>query len=173
MRIFIFLEIYIGCCTALDDYFTQYPFSSRDGYIFTGDYFDRGIENVATFKFFNRIVKEPNVLCLIGNHEAHIFNYANDLPVKSKEFINKTAIQFANAGIEKSDLRNFYRKLGVNAYITFRGNDFIISHGGLPCMPKKSIDLLCAENCMGREDYTPLTLATIYGETEKNKIKQK
>ena len=144
-NIHIFGDIH-GCYTALDTYFKQNPFSEKDGYIFVGDYFDRGIENVNTFGLVNDLIQRPNVLMLMGNHEYALRDYAYGMPVKSKEFLNKTAIQFAEAGIENSDLRQFYRKLGVAAYITFRGNDFIISHGGISYMPKQSMDFYAGIN---------------------------
>ena len=83
---------------------------------------------------------------LTGNHEQNLRDYAFGQPVRSKEFLNKTAVQFAEAGIDTSALRQFYRKLGVAAYITYRGNDFIISHGGIPYLPNKSIDFYSADN---------------------------
>ena len=51
-NIHIFGDIH-GCYTALDSYFKENPFSEEDGYIFVGDYFDRGIENANTFGLIN------------------------------------------------------------------------------------------------------------------------
>lgn len=144
-NIHIFGDIH-GCYSTLEKYFNEYPFSEEDGYIFVGDYFDRGIQNVKTFKFLAEMITKPNTLFLTGNHETHLRDYAFGFPVHSKTFLNKTAIEFAEAGIDNSALRQFYRKLGVAAYITFRGNDFIISHGGIPYMPKTSIDYYAAIN---------------------------
>lgn len=144
-NIHIFGDVH-GCYSTLEKYFNEYPFSEEDGYIFVGDYFDRGIQNVETFKFLAEMITKPNTLFLTGNHETHLRDYAFGFPVHSKTFLNKTAIEFAEAGIDNSALRQFYRKLGVAAYITFRGNDFIISHGGIPYMPKTSIDYYAAIN---------------------------
>lgn len=144
-NIHIFGDIH-GCYTVLDSYFKENPFSEKDGYIFVGDFFDRGIENVNTFGLVNDLIQRKNVLMLTGNHEQNLRDYAFGQPVRSKEFLNKTAVQFAEAGIDTSALRQFYRKLGVAAYITYRGNDFIISHGGIPYLPNKSIDFYSADN---------------------------
>jgi predicted kinase len=142
-NIHIFGDIH-GCYTALCTYFKENPFSEEDGYIFVGDYFDRGIENVETFNLVTELMAKQNTLFLTGNHELSLRDYAFGFPVKSKDFVNHTAVQFAEAGIENTDLRQLYRRLGVAAYITFRGNDFIISHGGIPYMPKQSIDYYAA-----------------------------
>lgn len=144
-NIHIFGDIH-GCYTALDTYFKENPFSEEDGYIFVGDYFDRGIENANTFGLISDLAQRKNTLFLTGNHEYHLRDYAFGMPVKSRTFLNKTAIEFAEAGITNSDLRQLYRKLGVVAYITFRGYDFIISHGGIPYMPKQSIDFYAASD---------------------------
>lgn len=144
-NIHIFGDIH-GCGTALKEYFKCNPYTEKDGYVFVGDYFDRGTENVEVFQFINEMIAKPNTLFLTGNHELTLRDYAFGFPVKSKEFLNKTAIQFAEAGVENSDLRQLYRKLGVAAYITFRGNDFIISHGGIPYFPKQSMDFYSAES---------------------------
>ena len=138
-NIHIFGDIH-GCNTCLQKWFEENPYTLDDGYIFVGDYLDRGIENVDTFKFIYELSQKPNVLLLTGNHEAHLFDYSHNMPVRSKEFLNHTAIELVEAGITKSDMRQLYRKLGVCAYITFRGYDFIISHGGIPYLPKDSID---------------------------------
>lgn len=124
----------------------KYYLNDEDGYIFVGDYFDRGIQNVEVFKFLYDIKDNSNVLLLTGNHEMTLRDYAFGMPVKSKEFLNKTAVQFTEAGIDNANLRQFYRKLGVAAYITFRGYDFIISHGGIPYMPKQSMDFYSADS---------------------------
>lgn len=84
------------------------------------------------------ITRTNNTVVITGN--CHLFDYAHDMPVRSKEFLNHTAIELVEAGITKSDMRQLYRKLGVCTYITFRGYDFIISHGGIPYLPKDSID---------------------------------
>lgn len=144
-NIHIFGDIH-GCYTALDTYFKQNPFSEKDGYIFVGDYFDRGVENVNTFGLVNDLIQRQNVLMLTGNHEMTLRDYAFGMPVKSREFLEKTAMQFTEAGIKSVDLRQFYRKLGVAAYITFRGYDFIISHGGIPYFPKQSMDFYAADS---------------------------
>ena len=47
-------------------------------YLFVGDFFDRGIQNVEVFKFMHKLMQNRNVLCLTGNHEVHFHDYFNE-----------------------------------------------------------------------------------------------
>lgn len=144
-NIHIFGDIH-GCYEPLKEYFEKYPYTENDGYIFVGDYLDRGIQNLEVFNFVKDMISRPNTLFLTGNHEQTLRDYAYGMTVKSKEFLEKTSMQLTEGGITQADLRQFYRKLGVAAYITFRGYDFIISHGGIPYFPKQSIDFYAADS---------------------------
>lgn len=144
-NIHVFGDIH-GCYEPLKEYFEKYPYNEEDGYIFVGDYFDRGLQNVEVFNFLFELSEKGNVLLLTGNHEQTLFNYAFEMPVRSKEFLNKTAIQFIEAGIDKSMLRQFYRKLAQIAYISFRGGNYLITHGGVPYIPKQSLDFYSTDS---------------------------
>ena len=143
-NIHIFGDIH-GCYEPLKQYFTENPYSEKDGYIFVGDYFDRGIQNVEVYALISTLMERKNVLFLTGNHEQTLRDYAFGMPVRSREFLEKTAMQLTESGVEQSDLRQLYRKLAQVAYIEFRGNRFIISHGGIPYMPNKSIDFYASD----------------------------
>ena len=144
-NIHIFGDIH-GCYEPLRQYFEGNPYTEKDGYIFVGDYFDRGIQNLDVYKFIENMISKKNVLFLTGNHEQTLRDYAFGMTVKSKDFLEKTAMQLTEGGVTQSDLRQLYRKLGVAAYITFRGYDFIISHGGIPYFPKQSMDFYSADS---------------------------
>lgn len=144
-NIHIFGDIH-GCYEPLKEYFEKYPYTEKDGYIFVGDYFDRGIQNLDVFKFVEEMISKKNTLFLTGNHEQTLRDYAFGMTVKSKDFLEKTAMQLTEGGVTQPDLRQIYRKLGVAAYITFRGYDFIISHGGIPYFPKQPMDFYSADS---------------------------
>ena len=144
-NIHIFGDIH-GCYEPLKEYFEKYPYTEKDGYIFVGDYLDRGIQNLEVFNFIKDMISKPNTLFLTGNHEQTLRDYAFGMTVKSKDFLEKTAMQLTEGGVTQPDLRQIYRKLGVAAYITFRGYDFIISHGGIPYFPKQSMDFYSADS---------------------------
>ena len=131
-----------------------------------------GLQNVEVFNFLFELSNHKNVLLLTGNHEQNLFNYAFEMPVRSKEFLNKTAVQFAEAGIDKSMLRQFYRKLGQIAYIKFRGGNYLISHGGVPYIPKQSLDLYSTDMFVKGVGSYEDNIDKIFDEwVEKTKIK--
>lgn len=144
-NIHIFGDIH-GCSIPLKEYFMDNPYTEDDGYIFVGDYFDRGLQNAEVFNFIKHMIEKPNTLFLTGNHEIHLRDYAYGMPVKSKEFMNKTAVQLTETGATQQDLRQICRKLGQIAYITFRGYNFIISHGGIPYVPDNPIDFYATDS---------------------------
>ena len=91
-----------GCYSALNRYFEQEGGIKDDElYIFVGDYIDRGIENAEVVKFLLDIYQRKNVLLLEGNHERHLWNWANDKTSSSKEFEFNTRKELENAGISK------------------------------------------------------------------------
>lgn len=126
-----------GCYTALKEYFDKNGGMHDDEfYIFTGDYIDRGIENVEVINFLLKIYNQPNVLLLEGNHERWIWLYANDGVSKSREFEMITRTQLENAHIDKKELRKFYRKIGQCAYYRYGNNVYLVTHAGLSALPK-------------------------------------
>ena len=60
--------------------------------------------------------------------------------IHSNEFKKYTIPQIYNMNM--SDIRNFYRKLGQMAYFNFDGNNYIVSHGGIPYIPNEDGGLL-------------------------------
>lgn len=126
-----------GCYTVLKEYFDRNGGLKDDEfYIFTGDYLDRGIENVEVMKFLFEIYSKPNVELLEGNHERWIWRWANDQHSPSKEFELFTRRQLEDAEIDKREARKLYRKLGQCAWFTYAGKEFFICHGGISKIPE-------------------------------------
>lgn len=101
-----------GCFDVLMQYFqeTGHEFSSQgvddngkpimypvlkenELYIFIGDLLDRGVQNAEVLDFFLHIYNEKNVVLVEGNHEYHIWRWANDEKAVSNEFKNFTQPQ--------------------------------------------------------------------------------
>lgn len=121
-----------GCNTVLQQYLNDNGgFRDDEFYIFVGDYIDRGIENAELLSTLMQMAGKKNVLLLEGNHERHLWNWANDCPTKSREFEFSTKLQLEDAGVDKKAVRNFYRRLGQCAYFDYAGNTFVVTHGGL------------------------------------------
>ena len=125
-----------GCYTALKQYLDDNGGMKDDEmYIFVGDYIDRGLENVEVVEFLLSVYQKPNVFLIEGNHERWLWVWANGGVSKSKEFELVTKTQLENAGINKKDVRQLYRKIAQAAYYTYGDNTFIVTHAGLSAIP--------------------------------------
>ena len=127
-----------GCYTALKKYIEEFhgsAFNEDELFIFLGDYLDRGIENAETFAYLYELSQLKNIVFLEGNHEHHLNDWGHDCVSVSKEFEFHTRPQLEEGGISRSDAKQFYRKLWQMAHFYFGDWEFLITHGGLSCMP--------------------------------------
>ncbi len=164
-----------GSATALKTYFTKYPISEKDYYIFCGDYFDRGTQNYQTFKFLSELMTNKNMTFLIGNHEDKLYKYACDDEFKMDYGIKNTIEEFEMNHLKKSEIRGFIKNLSQLALITFNDKTYLINHGGIPYMPNKSLDFYSTNTFIYGVDRYESDIDNIYNEfmkKEKNKIIQ-
>lgn len=110
-------------------------YSEDDAYIFLGDYLDRGLENVEMLKTIMEFSKKSNVYCLEGNHEIHLWRWANQESTKSDVFNDVTAKELESTGVDKKEVRRFYRSLWQCGLFAFNGNKLICTHGGVTNIP--------------------------------------
>jgi predicted kinase len=141
-----------GCYTVLNDYL-QGNLHSDEMYIFLGDFIDRGIENAEVIKFMCSIMDEPNVIMLEGNHERWLWCWANDIPSKSPEFEHNTKKELMDKGINKKQVRMFYRKLRQLAYYTYNEKIVLVTHGGLSTIPSNLTYIATEQLIKGTGDY--------------------
>jgi predicted kinase len=134
-----------GCYTALSDFFKAHPLVDENLYIFTGDYIDRGIENFQTLQFLTGIVDKENVVFLEGNHEKWINYYANDQISEIRSTIFKSDTMRELILLDKTVLREFYRKMHQCAYFSFHGSTYFVSHGGIPFIDEDNLITLSSE----------------------------
>jgi predicted kinase/predicted phosphodiesterase len=137
-NVYVFGDIH-GCIEPLVKFFELNPFSEENSYIFVGDFVDRGINNAEVMQYMISLSKNKNVYCIEGNHEVHLWKWSHDETSKSKEFETNTRPELDNFGLDKSDVREFYRKLGQMSYFTYGGKNYIVTHGGLSTFPKKNL----------------------------------
>lgn len=124
-----------GCYTVLNEYLKD-GLNKDEMYIFTGDFCDRGIENAKVLNFLFNIMNMPNVILLTGNHEKHLWDYANDMKSRSSEFEKFTKLELNREQVSKKNIRMLYRKLRQLAYYTYGDKKVIVSHGGISCIPE-------------------------------------
>jgi len=132
-KIYVFGDLH-GCFEPLKEFFEKNPYSQNNAYIFVGDYIDRGIQNKETLEFLFNLVDYKNVSFLEGNHERWLRKlYKGEKDFASKEFRDNTIPQIQNIPLDS--IRHFIRRLKTFMYITFNGNRYFISHGGLSSLP--------------------------------------
>lgn len=105
-------------------------------YIFTGDLFDRGVENdkVATWWMRNAIGRE-NVILISGNHEDHVENAAAGRDALSREWRDRTWPQLEAAGYSSKDMAAI-AECGIPLLnYVWRGTEVLVTHGGFPRWP--------------------------------------
>lgn len=144
-----------GSATVLKQYFEENPISDDELYVFTGDYIDRGTKNKETLEFLLDISTyydggaekiRRNFIFLEGNHERHLWRWANDEESVSKTFEDKTKPDL-EAGLTESELeafkkriRQFYRRLYQILPYTYTKPDgermrVLVTHGGYSTFP--------------------------------------
>ena len=124
-----------GCYSALKKLMDEI-WNENHLYIFTGDYLDRGLENAETLNYIFELSKKRNTIFIEGNHEVGLRNWANDLPVKSREF-NKRTLPQIDGKVSKKEARMFCRTLRQFAYFKYGENVILCTHGGVPLVPDK------------------------------------
>lgn len=149
-----------GCYTAVKDYFdTNGGIHDDEFYIFLGDYIDRGIENVQVIQFLMSIYKLPNVLILEGNHERWLWIWANGGVSQSKEFEIATRSQFEESDLDKKEVRKLFRSFGQCAYFDYRGNTYLVTHGGLSGIPSNFTFISTMQMIKGAGTYEEVEIA--------------
>lgn len=111
-------------------------------YVFLGDYIDRGPASAEVVKFLLDIYKKPNVCLLEGNHERHLWDWANGRVSRSKEFEFKTRPQLEHASIDKKDVRQLYRHMRQCSLFKYDKYVYVCTHGGLALPADTRIDFI-------------------------------
>lgn len=119
-----------GCYTALEETVKDTD-ETKDAFIFIGDYFDRGIENNKVFRYIYDRLDKPNFFFLRGNHEVKIESYLHGEDISNTTFYRNTLQQFKNDNITDKMLKTFCHELIPCANVSFKGNNYIVTHGGL------------------------------------------
>ena len=166
-KVNIFGDIH-GCYTPLKKFFDKHKISDDEFYIFTGDYFDRGLENTSVFNFIKENISKKNFIFLIGNHEDRLNKYASDDIYKDTYDLMKTTKEFEK-NIKKSEIRGLVKGLSQIAYIEFNSKKYIITHGGIPYYPEKPLDFYATNSFIYGVDNYDVDIDNIYNNYMINK----
>lgn len=161
-NIHIFGDIH-GCYSCLNKYFQNNQVNDNELYIFTGDYFDRGFENIKVFEFIKNNIDRKNFIFLTGNHEDRLYKYACDDEYKLDYDLMKTIEEFEGK-IKKSEIRGLIKGLSQIADIEYKGKHYIITHGGIPYYPKKSLDFYSTNSFIYGIDKYDVDIDKIYND---------
>ncbi|WP_405346598.1 metallophosphoesterase [Fusobacterium animalis] len=149
-------------------------FSEENLYVFVGDYFDRGIQAVETFKIMLDLLEKPNVILIEGNHENNsIKKFIYDEEKYTKSF-DETTLQPLLKEFEleyiKARLKKIYKRLRQCYAFEFRGKKFLCTHGGLPLVPK--LALISAREMIKGVGRYETEIGEIYSENYKKGLCQ-
>ena len=122
-----------GCYTALREYLSE-P-DKNCCYIFTGDFLDRGIENVKVLRYLLEICRSPNVILVEGNHEKHLYDYCHGQKSRSRVFETITRPELNAAGFDKWEIKKFCRRLTECLWYQYQGREVFVCHGGISALP--------------------------------------
>ena len=87
-------------------------------------------------------------------------------PIKSSEFLTNTYPQIKD--IDKTEIRRFCDRLAQMSYFTFNGEQFLVTHGGVPCMPTMKTQTIELIKGVGKyEDHE--TVDKMFAENQKGK----
>ena len=149
-------------------------FSEEDLYVFVGDYFDRGIQAVETFKIMLDLLEKSNVILVEGNHENNsVKKFINDEEKYTKSFDETTLqplLKEFKLDYIKSSLKKIYKRLRQCFAFEFRGKKFLCTHGGLPLVPK--LALISAREMIKGVGKYETEIGEIYSENYKKGLCQ-
>lgn len=157
-----------GCNTVLQKYIGE--MKDDELYIFMGDFTDRGIENKEVLEFLFSIMYKRNVIFMEGNHEIHVWKYATNEFVRSREFKEWTQEQIKF--LDKKNMRELYRKCNQAIIYNYGEKTILVNHGGISNFPEKMAFIATDQLIRGvgkyedcdkvAESFTKLTNENIY-----------
>ena len=149
-------------------------FNEETLYVFVGDYFDRGIQPVETFKIMLDLLEKPNVILIEGNHEEKSMKkFIYDEEKYTKSFEETTLLPLLkeyDVGYVRASLKKIYKKLRQCFAFEFRGKKFLCTHGGLPLVPK--LILVSAKEMIHGVGKYETEIGEIYSENYKKGLCQ-
>lgn len=108
------------------------------GYVFLGDYIDRGNQNYEMVNFLCEFATKENVYFLCGNHDTRLFEWAFDInhtpPHSFKESIAEIETKCQHINELKKRLRSVSNKFRSYIWAEFKGEEYFFNHAGVEKM---------------------------------------
>lgn len=126
-----------GCYFELEKFLNSevYPYSSKKNItlIFSGDYIDRGPDNLKVVRELIKISdnKEINSYFLEGNHEKHLRSYAYSREIVGKQFREVTSLQLDEDSSLKMDIRPLLMSMKTHVVFSSGTRTLFVCHGGV------------------------------------------
>lgn len=160
-----------GCNTVLEKLIYDEKYSidnDKNLYIFVGDYFDRGIENLEVLNTLFKIQDKKNVILLEGNHEAHWADWAfgeadqrtdNGMTRFKLTTLKEWQKEYTSDKELSKKLRILYRDMIPAFYFKFGDKKYCVNHAGLMTQP---VDLMAAEQYINGHGAYESDVASFY-----------
>lgn len=121
------------------------PFThGNNGYIFLGDWIDRGEDSFGMISYMSSYSKLDNCYFLMGNHDIRLFDWAFDVDShtdnegfsrtleKINKVLSKEELSFTKE--YKKNLRLISKKFKDYLFFKYKGKDYFINHAGVDTM---------------------------------------
>lgn len=160
-----------GCNTVLEKLIYDEKYSidnDKNLYIFVGDYFDRGIENLEVLNTLFKLQDKKNVILLEGNHEAHWADWAfgeadqrndNGMTRFKLTTLKEWQKEYTNDKELSKKLRILYRSMIPVFYFKFGDKKYCVNHAGLMTQP---VNLMPAEQYINGHGAYESDVASFY-----------
>lgn len=160
-----------GCNTVLEKLIYDEKYSidnDKNLYIFVGDYFDRGIENLEVLNTLFKLQDKKNVVLLEGNHEAHWADWAfgeadqrtdNGMTRFKLTTLKEWQKEYTSDKELSKKLRILYRDMIPAFYFKFGDKKYCVNHAGLMTQP---VDLMAAEQYINGHGAYESDVASFY-----------
>lgn len=124
-----------GCYSPLVEYFETYGINDDELYVFVGDYLDRGTQNAEVMQWLLANYHRPNFIFIEGNHEAHLRNWTQGMPARSRQFNLATKLELEAAELSPKKVHGFLYGLRELFYYKLGDYTVLVTHGGLAALP--------------------------------------
>jgi predicted kinase len=160
--IVVFGDIH-GCYNPIKDYFDKHPYNEKTCYYSLGDLLDRGLQNKEVLEWACDMLIRKNFFVIEGNHERNVRFYANnELDKCASYFKEDTLPQIKDVDIKK--VKELSNRLLQMAWFKFGDKEYLLTHGGIPCLP--SMRMATSEMINGVGQYGDVE--NIYKAWDKN-----